>query len=182
MARGAGNISQNQAQQSSAESGQLFNQENQTLQPLTNEYMNMVNQGYTPAQQSAMTVAGETGAASPFNTAAQTAENKAAATRNQAGSAAQEDKLAMEKGEATGQEAGNLQTQFANKEQQNTWNALNGLQQIGTTYGNQSIGQAGEVAPNVNATTQANDAWMGLLGNALGAGGSALGGIFQGKG
>ena len=181
MARGAGGISQQQAQNSVANSSaeQAAAAQNQTA--LQGLYTGMINEGVPMQQQEGMTNATLAATAAPFDTARQTGENRAAATRNAAGVTANEDKLAQQEGQATGAAEGNLQQYFANRQNQNTMAGIGGLYNLSGEEANASVGQGGLVAPNVNATTTANNAWMSLLGDAMGAAGQA-GGAYLGKG
>ena len=151
----AGNA--NQAYKTStANANQMYGQ----LQPQAESLIN--SQGYDPATLGAITNAGMGGVNAAFGGANSQIGRNAARTKNQAGVAGQQDALAMAKGTAGGQEAGDIQIQNANFQNSQR---MAGLNLLSGMYG----ANLGTEVPAVNAQTQASPGWAQTLTGIVGA-------------
>lgn len=132
--------------QSQAASAQLTktnavgDQENTEAQGLENQlipgYTSLMDTGYLSPEEGSAATTSEMGAATqPFESADFTAKNNAAATHNASGVAEQEDQLALEKGQAAGGAAEDLQ----NQKMQNQEAGMYGLNQL--EQGNQGFAE-----------------------------------------
>lgn len=140
MARGPTQQAGTENSLGSQQLGQANKLETGTLIP---EYTSMLSQGYTPGQENAMTTAGMGGVSSSYDAAAQQARDDAARTNNPASLSAQEDELAQQRGVAEGNEAAGLQTKFANDQQKQQEEALQGLQGLYNTNAKTGEGMYG---------------------------------------
>lgn len=147
------------------------------LGSLNTQAQSLINsQGYDPTTLSAITNAGMGGVNAAFGGAAGQINRQAGRTGNTAGTAGQLDTLAMNKGIAGGQEAGNIDIQnanFANQQRMSGLNLLNSL--YGTNVGAQTANE-GIQTGDINAQTQAGPGWMQNLTGILGGIGSIVGG------
>lgn len=137
-------------------------------------YENLLNMGYPEATKNAMTTSEMGAAAAPFAEAGNMAENQAATTRNASGTAALEDQLALQKGQALGGAAANLQNQFQNEVNLNRGIGLQGLSNLYNTEQNAALGYNSSQAPLIQAqTTAANSSpWLSVVGDLAGAAGN----------
>jgi hypothetical protein len=176
----------NTLQQSFAQ--QFANQSN-VLNFLNGKLTAQVNnpQGYTPAQMAALNTQAIQGTAQQYQNASQAA-NQAIAARGGNGlpsgvNAQIQGQLAQGAANTESSALMNNQINNANLQQQNYWNALNGLSGVASQYnpngfaGSANSG-AGEVANLSNAYTNSNQSQ--LLGALGGVVGGAAGGFFQG--
>lgn len=135
--------------------------------------------GYAPADVAAMNTAGQQSAGGSMAGAVGQGALLASRTKN-AGTA---DAAIAKSAQTAGQQASNAalktQTANANLKQQQRRSALTGLQGLYNTNTSGSIGALGQVAPNVNANTNAaNSSWdwsSALLQPFLGAGAKSYG-------
>lgn len=172
MSRAGAATAEDQAKASQAAQAALQTAASNMASTNTGLLENMLNTGYTPDQMYSMTTREMGAAAAPFATAGTEAENEAARTRNASGTEALQDKLALQKGQAMGNQATNLQGQFTNQLNHNRAIGLQGLQDMYNTEQNAALGYNSAVAPLVNANTQASqNPWVSVLSNALGAAG-----------
>jgi hypothetical protein len=136
-------------------------------------YTSLMNTGYLNPQQKEAATTSEMGAATaPFAAADTQATNRAAATRNPSDLTAQQDQLAIEKGQAAGGAADTLQSQ----QMQNQEAGMYGINQL--QAGNQAA--ATSMYGLGPSTLQARAAGgpnpiLGLAQSALGAAGAAAG-------
>lgn len=160
MARAAAKEASNIYNTSSGNANNLFGQ----LQGQANSLVN--SQGFDPATMAAITNAGMGGVNAAAGDAANQIKRNAAVTKNTAGIGGQLDTLAMNKGLAGGQEAGNIQmANYGEKQRQRDL----GLNLLSSMYG----ANMGQEVPAVNAQTAASPGWAQTL---FGSGG-VLGGI-----
>jgi hypothetical protein len=132
---------------SSANANQLYGQ----LQP---EAQSLVNsKGYDPATLGAITNTGMGAVNSAFGDAGAQIGRNAARTKNSAGVAGQTDALAMAKGVAGGKEAGDIQIQNADFQNQQR---MAGLNLMSGMYG----ANLGTEVPAISAQTQASPGWL----------------------
>jgi hypothetical protein len=129
------------------------------------------SQGYSPATLGAITNAGMGGVNAAFGNAASQVARNTARTKNQASDAGQQDVLAQERGIAGGQEAGNIQIQNANFQNQKR---MAGLNLLNGMYG----ANLSTEVPAINAQTAASPGWAqtlsGVLGSVSGAGANGV--------
>jgi hypothetical protein len=150
------------------------------LGSLNTQAQSLINsQGYDPTTLSAITNAGMGGVNAAFGGAAGQINRQAGRTGNTAGTAGQLDTLAMNKGIAGGQEAGNIDIQNANFANQQRMAGLNLLGSLyGTNVGAQTANEGVETG-DINAQTQASPGWMqnltGILGAVSEGAGAAIG-------
>lgn len=166
MPRAASSNAQQAYKQSSTNANQLFGQ----LEPQAESLIN--SKGYDPATLGAITNAGMGGVNAAFGNAQGNIARNTARTKNQASDASQQDVLAQQKGIAGGQEAGNIQIQNADFQNQQRTQGLNLLSGM---YG----ANLGTEVPAVNAQTQASPGWAQTLTGIVGAlkpGASNIGG------
>jgi hypothetical protein len=137
------------------------------------------SQGHDPQTLSAITNAGIGGVNAAFGGAAGQINRQAGRTGATAGTAGQLDTLAMNKGIAGGQEAGNIEmenAQFANNQRMAGLNLLNSL--YGTNV-NAQIGNEGVQTADINAQVNAGPGWLqnaeGIFGINQKAGQAAVG-------
>jgi hypothetical protein len=146
------------------------------LPTLTGSAKSLVNsQGFDPQTLSAITNAGMGGVNAAFGGASGQINRQAARTGNTAGTAGQQDTLAMNKGIAGGEEAGNIDIQNANFANQQR---MAGLNLLGSLYGMNTGAQTaneGIQTGDINAQTAAGPGWMQNLTGILGASGSLFG-------
>lgn len=128
---------------------------------LVPEAQGLINSpGYDPTTLSAITNAGIGGVNSAFGSAGGQINRNAAIRKNPAGTAGQLDELAMNKGVAGGQEAGDIRIQnadFQNKQK------MAGINLLSSLYG----ANQGQEVPAINAGTAANTNWTQGLNNVL---------------
>ena len=173
MPRAAANEAQQAQGTASANAAQYGQQAQGELGPLNTQAQSLINsQGYDPATLGAITNAGMGGVNSAFGSAAGQVNRNAARSGNEAGTAGQLDTLAQQKGNAGGQEAGNIQIQNANFQNQQRMAGLNVLNSLYGTNTNAQLGQQGNQTSNINAQTTASPGWAQTLGGVL----SAVGG------
>ena len=155
--------------------GQL-QQAGQLESQLIPDYTSMLNEGYTPQQQSAMTTAGMGAVGSSVDAAQQSARNDAARTNNAAGLNENADKLALEGGVAQGDEAAGLQKSFADQQQKNQQTGLAGLEGLYNTNSGVGAGMYG-LSPGILQARAAGGNTLGnIAGSLIGAAGAAAGG------
>lgn len=180
MARGAAGAAQSNLGTTNA-IGAQNNTEAQNLEgQLVPTYTSMLNMGETPQQSEAATNNGEGAVASSYGAAQMGANNAAARTNNGSSLAAQQDALAMQKGQATAGEANNLQTQNNAVLQANREAGLSGLQSTFGSNQGQTASMYGLGPNTIQAWNGANAQNTALLGDVLGAGG-AIGAAYAGK-
>lgn len=109
-----------------------------------------------------------------FGDAAGQINRNAALTKNPAGVTEGLDTLAMNKGLAGGQEAGNIQIQNADFANQQRLSGLNLLNSLYGTNTNAQLGQQANQTSNINAQTAASPGWVQSLTGVLGAVGGAI--------
>src|SRR5277367_311385 len=137
MSRGAQQTTRNLSDQQLAQQNQMISQENQSdtqdrslLMPTIQNLLN--SQGYTPAQQSAITQQSMGASNTAFDALRQRAANRQAATNNSAGYGDLTAQLGREQAQTDASQAAQNQVTFANqavKEQ------MAGLNALGQTYG-----------------------------------------------
>ncbi len=112
MARGQVGAAEKQLGTTNAAAGTQGAEAQQLENQLIPGYTSLMNTGYLSPEEEAAATTSEMGAATePFDAAGFQARNEAGATRNASDLNAQEDKLALEKGQAAGGAAENLQNQ-----------------------------------------------------------------------
>lgn len=174
MSRAATQEAQQAQQTASANAAQYGQQANSEFGPLSSQASNLINStGYDPATLGAITNAGMGATEAPFNSASGQINRQAAKSGDTASTAGSQDQLALQKGVASGQEAGNIETQnanFANNQR------LTGLNLLNSLYGQNVAAQMGQQASqtsNINAQTAASPGWAQTLGGVL----SGVGGL-----
>lgn len=146
------------------------------LGPLSSGASQLINsQGYDPTTLAAITNAGMGGVNSAFGSAGGEIKRNAARTKNPAGVAGQLDTLAMDKGIAGGQEAGNVQIQNANFKNSQRSQGLNLLSSLYGANTNAQVGNETAQTGAINAQTQASPGWAQTLAPIL----SGVGGMIQ---
>jgi hypothetical protein len=171
MARGQAQAANKQLGLTNQVAGQELGKANSLENQLIPDYTSMLNQGYTPAEESAMTTGGEGAVGSAYGAAKTEGENAAARTNNASNLTTQQDQLARDKGVGEGQLAAGLQEKFANEREANKKFGMTGLE--GLYGGNQrSADQLYGLSPGL---LQARATGKSELGDILGAGGAALG-------
>jgi hypothetical protein len=144
-------------------------------------YTSLMNTGYLDPADAAAATTSEMGAATqPFQTAGFTAKNNAAATNNASSLTANEDQLALEEGQVSGQTAAGLQQQ----KMQNQQAGMYGLNQQQAADTGETESMYGLAPSTINAwsSAQASNPVLGLANSVIGAGGQALGGYLSGGG
>ena len=156
-----------------------------TLEPQAQSLIN--SHGYDPATLGAITNAGMGATNAPFTGAASQINRQAAKSGNSAGVAGELDTLAQNKGIAGGKEAGDIQIQNANFQNQQR---MAGLNLLNSVYG-QNVGAqtANEGIQNqaIGTQAQASPGWAQTLGSVLGGVGGLIsapvgGGVVLGGG
>ena len=176
MPRDAANEAKQQAQtasQNAATYGQRGAQDYGTLLPQAQSLIN--SPGYDPATLAAITNAGIGGVNATFGDAENKVQRNAALTKNPAGVTEGLDKLAQSKGIAGGQEAGNIQIQnqdFQNQQRMAGLNLLNSLYNT-NTQGQQGMTTAGTQA--IQTQANASPGWTSAFKDVLGG----VGGLLQ---
>lgn len=175
MARGAAGAAQSNLGTTNALGAQNAQQQQNLESTLIPDYQSMLTQGYTPQEQGAITTAGMGAIGSAYGGANADAARSAAATGNASNLTAQQDQLANQKGQAMGQEAAGLQSEFANQQQANQRFGLQGL--AGQEAGNEGLESSmyglGPSTINSWSNAQMNNPGMQLAGNLIGAAGAA---------
>lgn len=166
---------QNQALEGSTQNSRL--QESGSLFP---QYESMLNSGYSPQEQSAISQQSVNGIKSSYDSARAAGANRLARTGNSAGYGSFMGSLAGQEGRDVGSQTQNNQIAFANEKQRRKEAGLQGiagLYGIDTSFlsslGNQQLGDLG-VANSVQSRSR------GVLGSL--AGGVGLGTSLVGKG
>ena len=139
------------------------------------EYQQLLNQGYTPQEQSDITQQSLGSANSAFDALRQTAANRLAQTRNSAGFSALLDELGRAQAQQSASTAQQNQIQFAQQQQQNM---LQGLQGIASLYGVDTgllASGLGDVGRLLGTRAGISNNGMGILGPVAGIGLAALG-------
>lgn len=112
MARGQSQAADTQLSKTNAVGDTQQQKSDQLESQLVPGYTSLMDTGYlSPEEESAATTSEMGSAMAPFGAADFEAKNNAAATHNESGVAAQEDALALEKGQTAGQTAADLQKQ-----------------------------------------------------------------------
>jgi len=176
IARGQSQASDTQRQQINQIAGGQYGQAQTLENQLIPQYTSMLNEGYTPQQQSAMTTSGMGAIGSSIDAAKQQTRNDAAQTNNAAGLYENQDKLALQGGVAQGNEAAGLQQSFADTQMANQKAGLAGLSGL---YGsNLSAGTSlyGLDPGLLQARAAGQNPLLGLAQSTIGAAGAALGG------
>jgi hypothetical protein len=181
MSRAAESTTRNLTDQQLAQQNQLISQSNQQglqdrslLMPTIQNLLN--SQGYTPAQQSAITQQSMGASNTAFDALRQRAANRVAATNNSAGYGDLTAQLGREQAQTDASQAAQNQVTFANqavKEQ------MAGLNALGQTYGIDTnlLGKAMGVPSELLSVRQkASDGSSGL-GGLFGIG-SSIAGLF----
>jgi hypothetical protein len=156
MPRAAAKNANQAFQTSQANASNLFGQ----LQPQAQSLIN--SKGYDPATLGAITNAGMGGVNAAFGNAESGVARNTARTKNQASDAAQQDVLAQQRGIAGGKEAGDIQIQNADFQNQQR---MAGLNLMSGMYG----ANLGTEVPAINAQTNASPGWAQTLTGVLGA-------------
>lgn len=167
QAKQAATTAQNMSQGYNSNANALFG----TLAPeLTQQVRNPT--GLSPTQRASMTTAGMQTAGGSMAGAVGQGALQAARTRNAGGSDAAIQESARNAAQANGNTA--LKTELADAElkEKNRQGALSGMGGLLGGQTSASIGALGQVAPNINANTQAENAswnWMQPFNSVLGA-------------
>jgi hypothetical protein len=135
MGRSAGTTRSDIDQQSALQNQinqQLLGQTQSLSGTLLPQYQQLLNQGYTPQQQAAITGQSQGAVNSAFDALRQSAANRLAQTNNSAGYSDLLDDLGRAQAQQSASTAQQNQIQFANQQQQNR---LAGLQGIASLYG-----------------------------------------------
>lgn len=143
------------------------------LEPQAQSLVN--SPGYDPATLSAITNAGMGGVNAAFGSASGDLKRTAARTNNPSSMAGAEDKLAMDRGVAGGQEAGDIQIQNAGFQNQQRMAGLNLLNSLYNTNVQGQQGMTTAQTGDINAQTNASPGWAQTLGGVL----SGVGGVIQ---
>jgi hypothetical protein len=173
MAKGQAQAAGNQLATTNAIGQQQQQQAGQLEAGLIPSYENMLTEGYTPAQQSAMTTGALGSTAASYGAAGQDAVNSAARTNNASNLTAQQDQQALDKGVGMGQETAGLQQQFANRQQQNQQLGLEGLSQLYGTNQQAANSMYGLGPGTLQARAAGQNTGLAIAGDVLGAAGSA---------
>jgi Tol biopolymer transport system component len=158
-----------QANQQSAQDRSLAMPEIQDL---------LASQGFSPAEQSAITQQGMGSTQTAYDSLRQRAANRLAATNNPAGFAELTSQLGRQQAQDLSQQARLNQISFANQKLQQR---LAGLQAIGNTYGIDTnlLGKAmGVPAQLLDARARASSGNNNFLGGLFGGIGAGLGSLF----
>ena len=154
---------------------QLLNQSQGLSGILLPQYQQLLTQGYTPQEQSDITQQSQGAVNSAFDALRQRAANRLAQTNNSAGFGELLDELGRARAQQSASTAQQNQIQFAQQQQQNM---LQGLQGIASLYGVDTgllasgLGDVGRLL-GTRAGISSND--MSVLGPAAGLGLAALG-------
>ena len=111
---------------------QLLNERQSLAGTLLPQYQQLLNQGYTPQEQAAITGQSQGAVNSAFDALRQNAANRLAQTRNSAGYGELLDELGRAQAQQSAGAAQRNQVQFAQQQQQNL---LRGLQGMASLYG-----------------------------------------------
>ena len=166
-AAGEAKDAQATAGQNAATAGQRATADYGTLLPQAQSLIN--SQGYDPATLGAITNAGMGGVNAAFTGAGNQIQRNAARTNNPAGVTEGLDALAQNKGIAGGEEAGNIQIQNANFQNQQRQQGLNLLNSLYGTNTNAQLGQQSNQTQNINSQIAASPGWAQTFGTVLGA-------------
>jgi hypothetical protein len=161
MSRAAASEAQNAqatAGQNAAAAGGRATADYGTLMPQAQSLIN--SQGYDPATLGAITNAGMGGVNAAFTGAGNQIQRNAARTNNPAGVTEGLDALAQNKGIAGGEEAGNIQIQNANFQNQQRQQGLNLLNSLYGTNTNAQLGQQSNQTQNINSQIAASPGWV----------------------
>lgn len=150
MPRAAAGEAKNAYGTASANANSLFGQ----LVPQAQSLIN--SKGYDPATMGAITNSGMGGVNAAFGNAGAQIGRNAARTKNAAGTADQMESLAQQRGIAGGKEAGDIQIQNADFQNQQR---MAGLNLMAGMYGS----NLGTEVPAVNAQTAASPGWAQTL-------------------
>jgi len=138
----------------------------------------LTSQGYSPAEQSAITQEGMGSARTVFDSLRERAANRVARTNNSAGYGDLTAQLGREESQNLSQQARQNQIDFANEKLRQR---LSGLQAIGQTYGIDTnlLGRAmGVPASLLDARARASGGSGSFLGGLFGGLGAGLGSLF----
>lgn len=183
MSRGAQRTTRQLTEQQLAQQNQLINQSNQSglqdrslLLPTITSLLN--SQGFTPAQQSAITQQSLGAANTAFDALRERAANRQAATNNSAGYGDLVTQLGRERAQTLASQAQQNQIAFANRQLQEQ---LAGLNALGQTYGVDTnlLGRAMGVPAQLLGVQQraSSGSSIGGLGSILGLG-TSIAGLF----
>lgn len=173
MTRAGANEAKNNLATTNAIGAQNNTQQQQLEASLIPDYQSEM-QGYTPAQQNAMTTAGEGAIGSAYGSADKLAANTAARTGNASNLTGQQDELALQKGQAMGSEAAGLQTDFAKQQQLDQKFGLQGLTGLNSQNAQETEAMYGLGPNTINAQSNAyTNPAMSIVNGALGAAGAA---------
>ena len=156
MPRAAAKNADSAFKTSQANANQLYGQ----LVPQATDLIN--SKGYDPATLGAITNAGMGGVNAAFGDTQSKVARNTARTKNQASDAGVQDVLARDKGIAGGKEAGDIQIQNADFQNQQR---MAGLNLLSGMYG----ANLGTEVPAVNAQTQASPGWAQTFNQTLSA-------------
>ena len=154
---------------------QLLNERQNLSGVLLPQYQQLLNQGYTPQEQAAITGQSQGAVNSAFDALRQSAANRLAQTRDSAGYGDLLDDLGRAQAQQSSSTAQQNQIQFAQQQQQNM---LRGLQGIASLYGVDTgllasgLGDVGHLLAT-RAGISSND--MGVLGPISGLGLASMG-------
>jgi len=133
---------------------------------LVPQYTQLLNQGYTPQQQAAITGQSQGAVSSAFDALRQSAANRLAQTRNSAGYGETLDDLGRARAQQSASTAQQNQIQFAQQQQQNM---LAGLQGLASLYGVDTgmlvsgLGQSGSLLNTRAGISSNGNAYLGPL-------------------
>jgi len=158
------------------QANQLSSQDRSLALPAIQDLLN--SQGYSPAEQSAITQQGMGSTQTAYDSLRQRAANRQAATNNPAGYSELTAQLGRQQAQDLSQQARQNQLSFANQKLQQR---LAGLQAIGNTYGIDTnlLGKAmGVPAELLDARARASGSNNNFLGGLFGGIGAGLGSLF----
>lgn len=164
MPRAAANEAKQAQQTAAANASQYGQRAGGELGTLGPEAQSLINsKGYDPATLAAITNAGMGGVNAAFGSAGADINRTTARTGNQANTAGAQDALAMNKGVAGGQEAGQIQIQNADFQNQQRMAGLNLLNSLYNTNVQGQQGMTTAQTGDINAQTNASPGWVQSL-------------------
>jgi hypothetical protein len=154
---------------------QLLNERQNLSGILLPQYQQLLNQGYTPQEQAAITGQSQGAVNSAFDALRQSAANRLAQTRNSAGYGELLDELGRAQAQQSASTAQQNQIQFAQQQQQNL---LRGLQGIASLYGVDTgllASGLGDVGHLLGTRAGISNNGLGLVGPVSGLGLASMG-------
>ena len=145
---------------------QLLGETQQLSGVLLPQYQQLLNQGYTPQEQAAITGQSQGAINSAFDALRQSAANRLAQTRNSAGYGEMLDELGRAQAQQSASTAQQNQIQFAQQQQQNL---MRGLQGIASLYGVDTgllasgLGDVGQLLSTRAGLSSNNNAMFGPM-------------------